>query len=71
MDAPQKHAERIASPAALADRFGQIIFRLETNLGFIGRGPMDAPVREAMRSMQSDLERLRKMKDVLLAQIET
>jgi hypothetical protein len=58
MDAPQKHAERIASPAALADRLGQIIFRLETNLSFIGRGPMDAPVREAMRSIQSDLEKL-------------
>jgi hypothetical protein len=45
MDAPQLHAERVAGPAALADRLGQIIFRLETNLSFIGRGPMDAPVR--------------------------
>jgi len=71
MDAPQLHAERVAGPAALADRLGQIIFRLETNLSFIGRGPMDAPVREAMRSMQSDLERLKEMNDVLLAQIET
>jgi len=35
----------VAGPAALADRLGQIIFRLETNLSFIGRGPMDAPVR--------------------------
>ena len=32
---------------------------------------MDAPVREAMRSMQSDLEKLKEMRDVLLAQIET
>ena len=54
-----------AGPAALADRLGQIIFRLETNLSFIGRGPMDAPVRS---NASPHLERL---KDVLLAQIET
>jgi hypothetical protein len=59
MDASQEHAEHVAGLAALADRLGQIIFR------------MDRPVREAMRLMQSDLERLKEMKDVLLAQIET
>ena len=67
MDASQEHAEHVAGLAALADRLGQIIFRLETNLSFIGHGPMDAPVREAMRLMQSDLERPKEMKDMLLA----